>query len=223
MPSALHIWFCIILSFVSFPLVFCLNFKNHKLTLCVLLNLVPFRRRKSRKIFYLCSDHHVTYEHAARLPRVEIRSQSTMAESSVRNTDVNASSKRIKEQNRISDWDGIDSESLWIIRQSRSTTKGLVMKALSDVRNLKLDCTKECRTGETKTWRFKISRGQLQLQERAHCLSLKPEWWALYFRIKWILQSCKPVNVRLKMKLLTGLSGQKIFRPKDQHVEFAIF
>ena len=64
-----------------------------------------------------------------------------MAESSVMNRDNNTSSKKITEQNRTLDWDGIDSERLRMLRQSGSATKGLVTKALNDLRNLMHDCT----------------------------------------------------------------------------------
>ena len=46
----------------------------------------------------------------------------------------------------------------------------------------------------------------------------------LYFRIKWILRSCKPVNVWPgKWSCLLDCLVKKIFWPKHQHLEFVIF
>ena len=64
-----------------------------------------------------------------------------MADNIDTNTQDNPSNGRIKERNHTLDWEGIDSERLRALKQSRSATKGLVTKAQNDVRNLMRDST----------------------------------------------------------------------------------
>lgn len=62
-----------------------------------------------------------------------------MAENIHTGTSDNPSDKRLKERNCTLDWEGINSEKLLMLKQSRSIMKGLVTKAQNDVRNLMRD------------------------------------------------------------------------------------
>ena len=64
-----------------------------------------------------------------------------MADNIDTNTQDNPPNGRIKERNHTLDWEGIDSERLQALKQSRSATKDLVTKAQNDVRHLMRDST----------------------------------------------------------------------------------